>query len=217
MGSILGASLGLLAFMLAFTFGMAGNIHDSRKQMILKEANAVGTLYLRAQLIHQPETDNIRQLLKEYVNVRIRKEQFKVEDNLKKAIKRSEELLEEMWQQCARLIRNDPKNSLINTLIIRSMNQVIDIHAERIAKAIYNRIPGSIRYTLLSVAILTMGMMGYHAGISRTRTLVARSGIILAITLVMLLIIDLDRPGEGLIEINQQAMTDLQLKMEKKF
>jgi hypothetical protein len=97
------------------------------------------------------------------------------------------------------------------------MNQVIDIHAERIAKAIYNRIPGSIRYTLLSVAILTMGMMGYHAGISRTRTLVARSGIILAITLVMLLIIDLDRPGEGLIEINQQAMTDLQLKMEKKF
>ena len=214
LGNILGAALGLLAFMLAFSFGMAGTIHDSRKQMVLKEANAIGTLYLRTQLISNPATDKIKHLLKDYVNVRVRGSQLESEDSLRRAIERSEELLDEMWKQSALLVQEDPKQTM-NLLLIPSLNEVIDVHSERLTKVIYNRIPKSIRFTLLILAILTLMMMGYHAGISGTRTLVARFGIILAITLVMLLIIDLDRPGEGLIDVNQKAMTDLQLKMEK--
>lgn len=143
-----------------------------------------------------PRPTTLGGFYKEYVNVRVRREEFRFEESLNKAIERSEQLLDEMWVQCTRLIQKSPKEPVI-ILITRSMNEVIDIHSERLAKAIYSRIPESIRNTLLCVAILTLGMMGYHAGISGTRTLVARSGIILAITLVMLLIIDLDRPGES--------------------
>ena len=69
-GSVVGGTLGLLAFLLASTFGMAASRFDTRRQLLLDEVNAIGTCYLRADLVTQPERVEIRKRLREYVHLR---------------------------------------------------------------------------------------------------------------------------------------------------
>ena len=95
-GTIVGAALGLLAFMLAFSFGMAGSIHKARKELVIEEVNAIGTAYLRAQLIPEPASSELQGLLREYVDVRIKAGRWKTYDDLKQAIASSENLLDKM-------------------------------------------------------------------------------------------------------------------------
>lgn len=211
-GTIMGAALGLLAFILAFTFGMAGSIHNARKSVLQEEANAIGTAYLRAQILPEPSSSKIKRLLKEYVDVRIKGAQS--EDFIKKAITRSEELINDLWVLSVNLAKENPGSIFIG-LFVKSLNDVIDLHSKRLTIALRNRIPMSIEITLYCVAILAMTMMGYQAGLTGVRTLVPRFALILAFASVMLLIVELDRPTKTIINVSQQAMIDLQTSMDK--
>ena len=71
-GETVGASLGLVALMMAFTFNLAASRHDNRRTLVLSEANAVGTTFLRAGLLPEPESSKIRRTLREYVQVRLK-------------------------------------------------------------------------------------------------------------------------------------------------
>ncbi len=71
LGQISTGLLGMLAFVLAFTFSMAASQYEKRKQMVLEEANAIGTAYLRADLVDEPYANELKQLLREYVNTRL--------------------------------------------------------------------------------------------------------------------------------------------------
>lgn len=211
-GTTMGAALGLLAFMLAFTFGNASSIHNARKAIVLEEANAIGTAYLRAQILPEPSSSKIKGLLHEYVDLRIKGAQsinFR-----KQAITRSEELNKELWVLSVSLAKENP-DSIFAGLFVNSLNEMIDLHSKRLTTAIRNRIPMSIRITLYSVAILAMTLMGYQAGLTGVRTLVPRFALILAFASVMLLIVELDRPGKTIINVSQQAMIDLQASMDK--
>src|SRR5262245_32732537 len=93
-GGIVAAELGLLAFLLAFTFGMAAPRFESRRQALLDEANAIGTTYLRAKMLPDPEGSEIRQQLREYVDVRLAAVQ---ENDVESGAKRSAELQDQLW------------------------------------------------------------------------------------------------------------------------
>ena len=97
--SMVGSTLGLLAFMLAFTFGMATSRYDARKQFVVDEANTIRTVDLRAQLLPEFHRTPIRALLREYVDVRL--EGVLQPDKLAFAIKRSEELHRSLWSRVA--------------------------------------------------------------------------------------------------------------------
>ena len=97
LGGMVGGTLGLLAFMLAFTFGLAGSRFEARRQVLLSEANAIGTTYLRAAMIPEPMRTESRNLLREYVDVRLKGAQQS--DQLAQAIARSEELHNQLWAQ----------------------------------------------------------------------------------------------------------------------
>jgi hypothetical protein len=216
-GALMGAALGMLAFLLAFTFGMAGSRQDARKKLVLEEANAIGTAYLRAQILPEPSSSKIKGLLHEYVDVRLKAAQagqFKKFDQVKQALARSEELHNELWALSVSLAKEN-SGSIFAGLFVGSLNEVIDLHSIRITKALRSRIPKSIIITLYFVAILTMTLMGYQAGLTGIRTLVARFALILAFASVMLLIVELDRPGKTMIKVSQQAMIDLQASMGK--
>jgi hypothetical protein len=214
-GALMGAALGMLAFLLAFTFGMAGSKQDVRKKLVLEEANAIGTAYLRAQILPEPSSSKIKGLLHEYVGVRLKGAQsVKSIDQVKQAIARSEELHNELWALSVSLAKEN-SGSIFAGLFVDSLNKVIDLHSKRITAGIRNRIPMSIGITLYFVAILTMTLMGYQAGLTGIRTLVARFALILAFASVMLLITELDRPGKTMIKVSQQTMIDLQASMDK--
>ena len=89
-GSVIGAMLGLLAFIMAFTFGMTAERFQTRKELLLDEVNAIGTAYLRTDILTEPERTEVRKLLREYVDIRanMRKEP----ERIVKAIERSEEI-----------------------------------------------------------------------------------------------------------------------------
>ena len=205
-GAMVGATLGLLAFILAFTFGMAASRFDTRRGLVLDEANAIGRTYLRAELLPELHRTVIRNLLREYVDVRL--EGVQQPGKLEQAIHRSEELHGLLWSQAVALGQKNP-GSFGAGLFIGSLNEVIDLHAKRVTAGLRSRIPGPIWVALYFVVILAMAVMGYHTGLIGTRSSLATLALVLTFSAVMLLIADLDRPKEGLLKVSQQVMVDL--------
>jgi len=211
-GGIIAATLALMAFMLAFTFSMGGSRFDARKHLVVDEANAVGTAYLRATMLPEPQQTEIRSLLREYVEVRL-----KIVREMKtygaEGIARSEELHRLLWDQVIELGRDNDRSVVVG-LFVQSLNDVIDIHTKRLAAGLLDRIPGVIWITLFFIGILGTAVIGYRAGLSGTRGLPATLALILAFSAVMILIMDLDRPGQSLFQVSQQSMTRLLENMD---
>jgi hypothetical protein len=199
-----GATFGLLAFMLAFTFGLAASRFETRKQLVLNEANAIGTAHLRAELLPQPHGAEIQRLLRAYVDVRLDGVQ---PGKLERAIVRSEELHNLLWSQVVALGDTNPR-SIVAGLFIQSLNEVIDLHAKRLTAGRRSRIPGSIWVVLSLVATLAMAAVGYQTGLASGRRSIVIGVLALAFSTVLLLVVDLDRPQEGLLTGSQQAMVD---------
>ncbi len=205
-GEMVAATLALLAFMLAFTFGLAASRFDVRRGLVIDEANAIGTTYLRAGLLPEPHRSDVRSLLREYVDVRLEAVQ---PGKLSRSIGRSEELHARLWAHAVAVGEKNP-GSIVVGLFIASLNEVIDLHAKRLALGVRNRIPGTIWAALSFVTIIGTSVMGYHAGLAGSGRSLALLVLVLAFSAVVTLIADLDRPQEGLLRVSQQTMIDLQ-------
>lgn len=209
-GAMVGATLGLLAFIMAFTFGMAGSRFDNRRQLLLDEVNAIGTAYLRTDLLEDPQQQKLQELFREYVDVRVN---GVATGNFDQLIKRSEELHQEMWKQAVASGQRSP-NSTTTMLFIQSLNEVIDLHQKRVLAGNRARIPDVIWLGLFAIIILAMVVMGYHAGLTGSNRSMAVFAFALAFSVVMYLIADLDRPRSGLIQVSQQPMAELRESMK---
>jgi len=208
-GAMVGATLGLLAFMLAFTFGAAADRYDSRRQVLLEEANAIGTTWLRADMLPDRGAE-IRALLRDYVDIRLKAVQS---GQIAAGMRQSEQLHSQLWTHAAALGESNP-SSIVVGLFVQSLNEVIDLHTKRITVGGRNRIPGAIWLSLIGVAVLALGAMGYHSGLAATSRSMAQLAVGLAFSMVIGLIADLDRPQEGGLTVSQQALVDLQQSMK---
>ena len=209
LGTMVGATLGLLAFVLAFTFGLAAARFDARRQALLDEANAIGTTYLRAGMLPE-QGEQIRGLLRDYVGIRLEAVQS---DNVTEAIGRSEDIQQKMWTEAETVGQKNP-NSIVVGLFVQSLNQMIDLHAVRMQAGLRSRIPGAIWLGLFAVAASSLATMGYHAGLSGTRRSLATLAVAVTFSVVIELIADLDRPQEGVLRVSQQALLDVQRSMK---
>lgn len=209
LGSMVGSTLGLLAFMLAFTFGLAGSRFEARRQIVLSEANAIGTTYLRTAIIPEPMRTEARNLLREYVDVRL--EGVQQPGKLKQSITKSEELHNRLWSQA--VAASEKERSPMTSLFVQSLNQVIDLHASRIMAGLQSRVPAVIWIVLYLLGFLAMVLLGYQAGLANSKRSLAVVALISGFSLVLVLIADLDRPGQGMLQVSQQAMIDLRRSM----
>jgi hypothetical protein len=209
-GAIVAATLGLLGFVLAFTFGLAASRFDARRQIVVEEANAIGTTYLRAGLLPDGRGAKIRQLLREYVDARLETVET---GNIDKLLQRSDELHRELWHEAEAAGQQHPDSIMVG-LFIQSLNETVDIHAKRIFVSVRNRIPAVLWVALYVVTILTMAGVGYHGGLTKSRRSLASLVLVMTFSAIMLLIADLDRPREGFLIVSQQAMVDLQNTMK---
>jgi hypothetical protein len=210
-GEMVSATLALLAFLLAFTFGMAASRFDVRRSLVIEEANAIGTTYLRATLLPEPHQSEIRKLLREYVGVRLEAIQT---GKVHEAIGQSEELHARLWTEATAVGEKNP-NSVVVGLFIRSLNEVIDLHTKRVSLGVRNRIPGVIWAALYFIAIISTSVVGYHAGLAGARRSLAAIALCLAFCAVMTLNADLDRPQTGFLRVSQQALIDVQTTMNR--
>lgn len=204
-GSIVAATLGLLAFLLAFTFGIAASKFEDRRILVVDEANAIGTTYLRAGYLQNPHRKEIKNLLKEYVAVRL---EALIPGNIAYGIKKSEDLQDRLWLQAIAVAEKSP-NSVVVGLFIQSLNEVIDLHAKRVNIGMRIRIPIIIWIALYFVTILAIGTVGYQIGLIHARYMGITLLLILTFSSVIVLIADLDRPQEGFIIVSQQSLIDL--------
>jgi tetrahydromethanopterin S-methyltransferase subunit B len=207
--SIQASILALLAFLLAITFGMAVERYAARKHAVLTEANAIGTCFLRADLLPEPMASEVRTLLREYVDTRI--EGIRP-DLLEAAILRSEELHAELWDRAVRSVDADP-GALGPALFTQSLNEVIDLHEVRVVAGLYNRIPFAIWIALYTVSLLAMLSVGYGLGLSGSSRSMSTLALAFAFSIIIALVVDLDRPQSGLLTISQRAMEDVRETM----
>jgi len=203
-GAVVGATLGLLAFLLAFTFGMAASRYDTRKQLVLQEANSIGTTYLRAEMLPEPQRSEIRNLLREYAAQRVGGVTTLMTPE---AMARSGALHDRLWAQAVAVGAQSP-NSIIVGLFVQSLNETIDLDETRVTAG-RNQIPDTIWLALYVVTILTMMAMGYQFGLTGEHSWPVTIMLVLVFTAVLLLIADLDRPQAGWLKVSQQAMIDL--------
>lgn len=208
-GAMVASILGLVALVLGFTFSLAASRFDARRHAVLEEANAIGTTYLRARLLPEPQASESARLLREYVDVRVR---GIAEGKIAEAIARSEVSHELLWTQARAAAES--QSSIMTGLFIQSLNNVIDLHAKRVLVGIRSRLPVVIWAGLFGLAMLGMSAVGYQAALSATRRSPAMLGLVLAFAVVLFLIADLDRGQEGLLQVNQQALIDLQKTMQ---
>jgi hypothetical protein len=207
LGGMVGATLGLLAFMLAFTFGLAGSRFEDRRQILLSEANAIGTTYLRAAMLSEPMRTESQKLLREYVDVRLEGVQ---PGKLEQALARSEQLHNQLWAQA--VAATEKERSPITSIYVESLNEVIDLHATRLM-ALRARVPAVIWIVLYLLGFLAMVLMGYQSGLAKSSRSLAAIALIFGFSLVLYLIADLDRPGQGTLKVSQQSMIDLRKSM----
>ncbi|MBE9539588.1 MAG: hypothetical protein IMF06_10930 [Proteobacteria bacterium] len=209
--SMTGANLGLLAFLLAFTFSMAANHYDNRKNIILGETKVISTSYLRTRLLPGDQGEDIRALLLQYTVLRAG---VGDETSAMMIIKQSEILQEQMWQEIEALTAGE-KPTVTLSLLIQSINKIFEIHEDRVTAGLHNRIPPSIWVALYVVLLLSMVGMGFHSGIKGSRSPVPSATLALSFSMVLFLIADLDRPSSGLVKPDQTSMIALGERLQQ--
>jgi hypothetical protein len=208
--AIQGSTLGLLAFMLAFTFGMSGSRFDARKQLVMDEASAVLRAYQRAQFLPEPQKGECSRLLRDYVELRAGIAGRNVSE-LQEAITRSEGIQDALWKQATSLA-DRPGPSL--SIFIQALSELTDLQIKRVRAAVWNRIPPTVVLTLYGIAFLALTAMGYGAGLAESRTTIPSVMLILTFSAIIVLIVDLERPRQQLFEVSQQPMADVARRIQ---
>ena len=209
LSAMTGAHLALLAFIMAFSFSMAAGHYQERRALILADVNAIGTAFLRADLIQEPEGFEIMDALVEYAAVRAKVKGY---EEATAMVARSEELQSHMWLQVETLTQRE-QSTVLHSLLIQSLNAVFDVHEQRLMAALKNRVPHSLWAVLTGLLVLSMLGIGYFSGAKGARNPIASTGLALSFSLVLMLIADLDRPVGGLLKSDQTPMHNLALKL----
>lgn len=207
------ASLGMLALLLGFTFSMAAGRFDERRDLVVQETNAIGTALLRAQLLPPPYADEAEDLLKQYVGARVAFQEAGIDENaLSQSDQNSVDLQNALWALTADMTGSLPP-TVTMSLFAQSLNDVIDLQATRKA-ALEHRVPEIVFFVLYIVAIFAFGLIGYGCGLAKKRNFVPTLVMIVLISVVIMLITDLDRPRRGLFQVSQQTFLDLEAQIE---
>jgi hypothetical protein len=209
-GSIVGASLGLLAFLLAFTFNMTANRFDQRKQLLMEDVNAIATAYRRAGMLPQPFAAQSRSLLREYVDLRVRIAQEP--DKIMDLIARSEEIQNQLWSEMVKIITQE-RVTISHSLYIQSINQMFDTHTKRVTLGLQYRIPDAIWLGLYLITAMAMITVGYQSSFSKRRRYPVYLVLAIAFSAVIVMIADLDRATGGSVRLSHQPLIELQQKL----
>jgi hypothetical protein len=202
--TIEGAVLGLLALLLGFTFAISVSRYQAGKELIIGESNAIGTAFVRARFLPEPYRYEVSNLLRRYVDVLLKFYGSGTDPKkLSEANDEAERIQDELLSRAVAVTEKDPR-AVATGLFIQSMNEVIDLHAKRLWVK-ENHVPEIIFILLFAAAIMSMGSVGAGGGLGGRRNVIATVAAVL-IASVIIVIVDLDRPGLGLIKVSQQSL-----------
>jgi hypothetical protein len=194
----------LVAFLIGFAFSGAASRFIDRQDLIVKEANALGTAYLRADAIAEPQRGELKAALEEYTADRVTLLSREGRDQIEPLLAKVSGLHERMWRSA---IKATQDNAPLMAVVLPPINEVIDLHSTHLAMA-RRHLPIPIMALLLGTAAIGIGIIGFGNGRVGRRFSVLDSvyGAVLAIALWMT--IDLDYPGTGLIRVSNLPVAE---------
>jgi len=200
MNGIGGAMLGILGLLLGFALSMAISRWDARGDVISDEANAIGTLALRAGLLEKPLREELREALLSYTDARLVLGRVRDDpDALRMAQRDSERSHVVIWSVVESANRPSTSNATLASLI-NSANAVIDLHELRLS-SLENHLPSALFYLLLSFSAGAVAFLAWSFGAASHRGRAPVMLLAIFIGAVLLLIMDVNRPQRGSIKV----------------
>ena len=208
-----GSTFALVALLLAFSFSATSSRYELRQRLVLDQANAVGTCYLRAGLLAEPGRTQIRSVLVEYLDVRLEHYQAGYHTEAGKQLRtRIDGLMARLWEQIETANRADPQG-VRTSLIVPAANEVIDLSSTR-AWANQNHLPDPVLAMLLGSLVISSLLLGHSSGQAATRHVGLWLASNLVLGLVLYVVLDFDRPRRGLIVVDQTPLVELRATLE---
>ncbi len=213
LGAIESSLLGLMALMLAFTFGLAASKFEARREIIVEEANDIGTAILRCDLY----PDSMRKLFHEdftqYVEARIAYYDAGVDDKkIETALKTGAYYSNRIWKRAADY-SHDLEHRVSSQLMIPALNSMIDIVSTRDAQRLA-KVPPVILMMLLILTLISSFLVGFGSKGRRNPVMIA--GFALMTTIALYLIMELDRPRRGILNLNKAEKQIIGLREQVK-
>jgi hypothetical protein len=206
-GSIQAALLGLLGLLLAFSFAAAGTRFLERQDLIVAEANAIGTAFLRADLLGEPHRSGLRDALRRYTEHRLQ-----LSANLREGLSEAarveiESLHSRIWAEASQGVAERREVALA---VLNPVNEVIDLHATRLAAA-RKHLPSPVLALLIVCSWLALGVIGYGSGLGGQRRAALSVPLALIVGASLWITIDLDYPRKGLLKLSDAPLQALKL------
>ena len=203
-GTVVAATLGLLAFTLAMAFNMAHTKHSGRKALVREDVKAIQMAYDRAMLLPPEAVKSAHDKLAEYARIRAFDTFSHPDVPIDTIVRRSEEIQHELWSQAVAHREHTHVRFYMDAL-----SNLKNVHAERVTMGMHDHVPIFVWISLAFVTALGMITMGYQAslaGSGRTRAMIP---LIVAFGVVFCLALDLDRPQQGILRVDQSPMVRL--------
>jgi hypothetical protein len=187
---------------------MAVDRYDQRRELVLQHANTIGTTWLRGGMLPDAHRQPVRELLRAYLDLQVRAHDALRDPTLIAAgQRRTAEIRSTLWQHAVASAQEAPND--ITATFVETLNDMIDTEAARVT-ASASRIPPGVWLILIVVAAVGCWMSGYGAGADGVRSPLASVLLPALLTVVMLLIFDLNNERRGIISVSQQPLVDLQ-------
>ncbi len=210
-GTIEAAVFALLGLLLGFTFANGISHLDQRRELIVREANAIGTAYLRLDLLPVSQQPEMRRLFREYLDTRLRVyEKLPDVNAADEELNHATKLQQAIWSKAAAAGIADPSQHVAR-LLLPALNDMIDVTTSRTI-ALHTHLPALIFGLSISVALLSGLLAGYDMARRKDRSWfhVVLYAVVIALTVYTVL--DLDNPRVGLIRLNAADNALIQLR-----
>jgi len=208
------STLGILALLLAFTFSLSLQRFDTRSDAMVDEANAIGTAYLRAQMLPAPVRDETQALLRDYVDVRVEAGHVSIinDDEWAALMAKAGSLQNALWDKARRAAEANP-SPVPSGMFVQATNDLIDSFGRRDA-ALHRHVPEVVLFLLLGTFLITSAIVGFSGGVIGRRPPLVSFAMVVLIVVLVFVILDLDRPIRGLIVVSEKNLLDLQASMK---
>lgn len=206
-GIVLGSILGLVALLLSFTFNMSAQRYENRLHLVMDYANALNALYLRSSILPEPQRKQFKPLLRRDIDaladLSVQRPGFSGEKLTAEAMQ-VEELHLQMWE-LVRTMAQDNQSVKGAESMLALLSEAQALGHQRFF-AYLNRVPEIIMGLLLGAPLIAMGAVGFAGGLSHYRGWLARIMLILLMGGTVFIILNLDQPRQGLIQIDQSPI-----------
>lgn len=206
--------IGLLALLLGFTFNMSLQRYDGRSSAVIEEAGAISRVAMQAKLLSTDIREDVYKELDHYLALRISLSQVDLSNpeqriEINKKVSKSQGYLVELAQK----EMASAKSYLFANGFYQSLSTMIQIENKRTAM-LRLHVPEPVLFLLFGVFVTVGGMLGYNSGLGKKRPAFPTVLLFTLIVLVVFIIIDLDRPKRGVIQVNQDSLQDTMLTIQ---